>query len=129
MKRILRRFIKRDEGNATVEFVLWLPLIAGVIVGTFDLNTVLTTQNHMWSVARDTARRVSTGELDATTGSEYALEQLTFMNFEYGVDVTVGDDVVVEVETFLSNVAIVGVMGDMGSYGINATVTMRNEQE
>ncbi len=129
VKRFLSKFRKNEQGNATVEFVLWLPLIMGVIVGAFDLNIVLMTQSSMWNVARDTARRVSTGELDASTAQTYALTQLTYMNFEYGVDVTVGTDVVVDIETFLSNVAILGAMGSSGKYNITASVTMRVEQE
>ena len=128
MKRLLSRFRRDENGNATVEFVLWLPLIAGIIVGTFDLNIVLMTQSNMWQVARDTARRVSTGELTAASGQAYALEQLNYMGFEYGVDITDGDDVVVQIQTYLSNVAILGVMGGNGQYAITATVTMRSEQ-
>lgn len=129
MKRFLSRFRRDENGNATVEFVLWLPLIAGIIVGTFDLNIVLMTQSNMWQVARDVARRVSTGELTASSGQAYALEQLNYMGFEYGVDITDGDDVVVQIQTYLSNVAILGVMGGNGQYAITATVTMRSEQE
>ncbi|NOX41127.1 MAG: pilus assembly protein [Alphaproteobacteria bacterium] len=128
MKKFLRRFAKNDEGNATVEFVLWLPLIMGIIVGAFDLNIVLMTQSNMWTVARDTARRVAIGELDASTGQAYALSKLNYMNFEYGVDITVGDNVVVDIKTFLSNVAVLGTMGAMGNYAIDASVTMRSEQ-
>ncbi|MFQ5438194.1 MAG: TadE/TadG family type IV pilus assembly protein [Paracoccaceae bacterium] len=129
MKKLLRKFLRDDDGNATVEFVLWLPLIAGVIVGAFDLNIVLMTQSNMWSVARDTARRVAIGDLTASEGQAYAINQLTFMNFEYGVDVTASDDVTVDIQTSLSNVAVLGVMGGMGSYQVNASVTMRNEME
>jgi len=82
----------------------------------------------MWTVARDTARRVAIGELDASTGQAYALSQLTYMNFKYGVDITVGDNVVVDIKTFLSNVAVLGSMGAMGNYAIDASVTMRSEQ-
>jgi Flp pilus assembly protein TadG len=128
MKKFLRRFAKNDEGNATVEFVLWLPLIMGIIVGAFDLNIVLMTQSNMWTVARDTARRVAIGELDASSGQTYALSKLTYMNFQYGVDITVGDNVVVDIKTFLSNVAVLGTMGTLGNYAIDASVTMRSEQ-
>lgn len=128
MTRFLRRFKKNDEGNATVEFVLWLPLIVGIVVGAFDLNIILMTQSNMWNVARDTARRISTGELDAAAGQAYALEQLTYMNFEYGVDISVDTDVVVDIDTFLSNVAVIGSMGAMGDYAVSASVTMRVEQ-
>lgn len=129
MKRLLKRFFQDQDGNATVEFTLWIPLIAGVIVGAFDLNIVLTTQSTMWDVARDTARRVAIGQFQADTGQEYALSQLTFMGFDYGVDVVAGDDVVVTIRTYLGNVAILGVMGDMGNFQLTAAVTMRNEVE
>jgi len=127
MKPLLNKFRKNDDGNATVEFTLWIPLIAGVIVAAFDLNIMLTARSTMWDVARDTARRVSIGQYDATTGKEYALSRLGFMNFKYGVDVTVGDDVVVTVDTFLSNVSVLGSMGGMKDYHVTSAVTMRNE--
>ena len=127
MKRLLKRFSRNDDGNATVEFVLWLPLIMGILVGAFDLNVIMATQSSMWDIARDTARRVSTGELNATTAQSYALAKLTYMGFDYGVDVTVGDDVVVNVDTYLSNVAALGSMGGLNSYHVTASVTMRVE--
>jgi len=129
MRRLLRRFSRNDDGNATVEFVLWLPLIMGILVGAFDLNVIMATQSNMWDVARDTARRVSTGELNSTTAQTYALAKLTYMGFDYGVDVTVGDDVVVAVDTYLSNVAVLGSMGGLNSYHVTAAVTMRVETE
>jgi len=127
MKRLLRRFRRSQNGNATVEFTLWIPLIAGIIVGAFDLNIVLTTQSTMYDVARDTARRVAIGQYDANGGQNYALSRLKFMNFKYGVDVAVGTDVVVTVQTYLSDVALLGVMGGVTKYKLTAAVTMRNE--
>ena len=44
MKWLRSRFRKDEGGNATVEFVLWLPLIMGIVVGAFDLNIMLMTQ-------------------------------------------------------------------------------------
>ncbi len=123
-----QKFGADERGNATVEFVLWLPLIMGIIVGSFDLNIMLMTQNNMYTVARDTARRVSTGELSAVAAKKYALKQLNYMGFKYGVDITKGTDVVVAINTTLSNVAVLGVMGSEGSYALKAKVTMRAEQ-
>ncbi len=127
MKWLRDRFWKNEEGNATVEFVLWLPLIMGVVVGAFDLNIMLMTQNNMYNVARDTARRVSIGELTPTEAQKYALSQLTYMNFDYGVDVSAGTDVVVKINTNLSDVATLGIMGGYGNFKLNAAVTMRKE--
>ena len=102
MKHLLRRFRKNQAGNATIEFTLWLPLITGIIVGAFDWNIILVAQGTMWDVARDTARRVAIGQYDARSGQEYALSKLTFMGFEYGVDVELGSDVTVtECEVFI----------------------------
>lgn len=127
MRWLRSRFWKQEDGNATVEFVLWLPLIMGIVVGAFDLNIVLMTQNNMYNVARDTARRVSIGELTAAQAQKYALSKLTYMNFDYGVDVTVGKDVVVQINTNLSDVATLGIMGGHGKYTLDAAVTMRKE--
>jgi len=128
MKWLLSKFRNDDRGNATVEFVLWLPLIMGIVVGSFDLNIMLMTQNNMYTVARDTARRVSTGDMTAAAAKAYALKQLNYMGFDYGVDITDGTDVVVAINTTLSNVAVLGVMGGEGSYALKAKVTMRSEQ-
>jgi len=129
MKKLLKRFICGERGNVTVEFVLWLPLIAGIIVATFDLNIVLMTQSNMYNVARDTARRVSTGQLNASTGQDYAQQYLNYMGFEYGVEITTGENVTVEITTSLGRVAALGVMGAMKGYNLNASVTMRTEPE
>jgi len=127
MRRLFKYFRTDQNGNATVEFTLWLPLIAGIIVGAFDLNIVMTTQSTMWDVARDTARRVAIGQYDAISGQKYALSQLKFMNFNYGVDVAVNKDVVVTVKTNLKDVALLGVMGRSTGYQLTAAVTMLNE--
>ncbi len=128
MNWLKSKFGKDEDGNATVEFVLWLPLIVGILVGAFDLNIMLMTQSNMYSVARDTARRVATGEMTSSTGETYALSQLNYMGFDYSVDITDGADVVVDIKTTLSNVAVLGVMGGEGTYALDAAVTMRSEQ-
>lgn len=127
MRRLLQKFGKKDDGGVTIEFVLWMPLLVGVILGAFELNALLLTQSNMWNVARDTARRVSTGEYDATEAEAYAATQLTFLGYTYVVTVTEGTDVVVEITTSLSNVAVIGVIGGAANYNLTAEVTMRIE--
>ena len=50
------------------------------------------------------------------------------MGFHYGVDVTTGKNVVVAINTNLSNVALIGMMGGEGAFALRAQVTMRSEQ-
>lgn len=128
MRKFLPRFARREDGNATVEFVLWLPLMMGIIVGAFDLNVMLLTQSNMHNVARDTARRLAVGDLNQDTAANYARSQLTYMGFQYAVNVTVGTDVTVNIQTYLSDVSVIGAMGKTGAYHITSSVTMRNEQ-
>ncbi len=127
MRRILKRFWHKDDGGVTVEFVLWMPLIAGVILGAFELNALVLTQSNMWNVARDTARRVSTGEYTTVEAEAYADTQLTFLGYTYDITVTSGTDVTVLITTSLSNVAVIGMIGTTNNYNITASVTMRVE--
>jgi len=124
---MLRRFLQREDGNATFEFVLWLPLIAGIIVGSFDLNRVLFAQSQMWEVARETARRVSVGELASDAADEWALAVLGSDSQTYTVTVTSGTDVTVAISRQVTDVALIGSLTDSSDFQINASVTMRNE--
>jgi len=127
MLRLLKYFRANQDGNASVEFVIWLPLIMGVVVGTFDLNMVLLTQSRMWDVARDTARQVAIGTLDGTTGATYALTRLNSDVSTYTVTITGTTDVTVSISRLVENVAVMGSVTDFNNYQVNASVTMRSE--
>jgi Flp pilus assembly protein TadG len=125
--KLLRLFRKNEDGNASVEFVIWLPIIMGVVVGTFDLNMVLLTQSQMWDVARDVARQVSIGTLDTSTGATYALTQLNSDSNTYTVTITSSTDVVVSISRLMEDIAVIGSLTEFNSYQVNASVTMRSE--
>ena len=59
--RCFDRFIRDEQGSATIEFVLWVPLIVALVAIVIDATTLYITHTEMWNVARDTARQMTTG--------------------------------------------------------------------
>lgn len=77
----LRRFHREDAGTASLEFVIWVPTVAAMLVLVADLALCLFAYTHMWKVARDTTRLVSVGEIAVDEGKSYIQAKLP----NYGV--------------------------------------------
>ena len=70
-------FLRDDRGSQTIEIVLWIPIFVALLVIIIDASTLYLTQTEMWNVARDTARRMTTGTLQTEIEAEdYANTQL-----------------------------------------------------
>ncbi len=54
-------FLRDEKGAVTIEFVLWVPIFVGLFVLVTDASIIYLTHSEMWSVARDTTRRMTTG--------------------------------------------------------------------
>ena len=85
----LNRFRRDETGSMTVEFVLWVPIIVALLVTMIDATTLYVTHSEMWNVARDTARRMVTGNLQSRAEAKaYAVNAMNLRDFPYDVDVT-----------------------------------------
>lgn len=71
-----KRFLRDSRGSATIEFVLWVPVFAFLLMLTADASFVYLTTTRMENAARDAARRVSIGQYDTTTIGSYVLSSL-----------------------------------------------------
>lgn len=60
---LLRRFVREEDGTATLEFVIWVPTFAAILLLAADLALSLFTYSRMWDISRETARRVAVGEI------------------------------------------------------------------
>lgn len=70
-------FLKDESGSATIEFCLWIPLFTFFLMATIDASVLWVTHSQMWNVARDTARRITTRELNSGAQADcYAMWQL-----------------------------------------------------
>jgi Flp pilus assembly protein TadG len=73
-----RAFLRDQSGGVTVEFVIWLPAFLLVLMLAVDVSLVFLAQSRLWSVAGDTARRMSIGTLGETAAEAFAASAATF---------------------------------------------------
>ena len=130
-------FLRDDRGSQSIEFVLWLPIIGALLVIISYASILYTTQTEMWNVARDTARRMTTGVLEVGAPAEdYAQSQLKLYEiFGAGYDVTATEDPVTSTITVVITLAVTDGSFDAGFFGafslvggtLAARVVMRAE--
>lgn len=136
----LRRLLRSQAGTVTVEFVIWMPVFVAIIALTSDAAKLYLTQADMHNVARDTARRMATGELTSISAAQdYAAGQLLYPSLTYSYNITkvtdtttnVTDDTV-EISVPVSQACVFGllpVLGNFSSALIDEKVVMRDEVE
>lgn len=85
--RGLATWLRDERGAQTVEFVLWVPIITALLLLVADAATLYITHNEMWNVARDTARRMSTGQLASAEEAEaHAVAAMELRDYPYLID-------------------------------------------
>lgn len=126
----LARFGREQQGVITVEFVIWMPVFLVMLAFIADASFLYLMQADMWNVARDTTRRMTTGQLTAANAPAYAGAQLMYPSKPYIVTATQGLDDVVEISIPIKNASVFGVLAVFGSFSdatLRAKVTMRAE--
>ena len=133
----IAKFLRDDRGTATIEFLLWLPIIGALLVIISYASILYTTHTEMWNVARDTARRITTRVLDPGSEAEnYAMSQLKLYDtFGTGYDVSATEDKTESTVTVVITLGVAdngldaGLLGAFTLVGgtLNARVVMRAE--
>jgi Flp pilus assembly protein TadG len=119
-----------ERGSVTVEFVLWMPVFLVILGFIADATMLYLMQADMWNVARDTVRRMTTGELNAADAKSYAATALLYPNKPYTITATSGSDDVVEIQLPVQQASVFGVLAVFGGFTnavLDAKVTMRDE--
>ncbi len=99
-------YCRSENGSATIEHVLWLPVMTGFMMLTTDATILMNHQGHLYEVARDGARMVSVGQRTPQEAAE-ALRSKLANGENYDIDLHVdGDYVVSEVSIPFSKVAL-----------------------
>lgn len=86
MFRSLKSFLRSDDGNMAIEFVIMLPLFVVLLAGSVDLSKVYIDQSNAYSVARDTARLVARHAVDEEAAEAYAFARAS--SYASGVPTT-----------------------------------------
>lgn len=105
------RFLRDDKGSATIEFILWVPVIVALLVLVIDATTIYITHTEMWNVARDTARRMAKLEMTVAEAEAHAAEAMNLRDLPYTVEAahdTTNDVVQVIIRLSLGETTIIG---------------------
>lgn len=70
--RNIRAALRGDQGNATVEFVMWLPFFFLLFSLVTDVSLLLNMQSRMFDVTRDASRLVSLGRMTDVEAKAWA---------------------------------------------------------
>ncbi len=80
-------FLRAEKGAVTIEFILWVPIFVGLLVFVTDASIIYLTHSEMWSVARDTTRRMTTGQFTTPAQArDYAAAHLFLGSRTYVID-------------------------------------------
>ncbi|OWU84192.1 hypothetical protein ATO6_14165 [Oceanicola sp. 22II-s10i] len=124
---MLSKYLKSEKGNVTVEFVIWAPFYVAAIAMTTNVAMTLATMTAMVDVSRDTARRVSVGDLSAEQAVVYAEGRLS-PSYKPHIEVNVIDNRDVKVEiTAAPGYILVPAMKLFIPGGLSVNYVMRKE--
>jgi hypothetical protein len=131
--RRFSEFLKDDSGSETVQFVVFIPLFASMLVIMTDASFLYLNHSEIWNVARDTARRMAAGQLTGEQEAvDYASSQMTMFDNQYHVSASYDPDstMVIQISVPIADAMIFGkflqpVMGQ----SIGARFEMRSEPE
>ena len=124
----IRKFNRQDDGGASVEFVLWMPVFVAITMLIVDVTVLLTSQSNYWSVSRDTARLVSRHAMSATEAKTYAEAQASMLWTAPNADVTInGGTVTVSLSAPMTSLSIFNALGFAGTAQVDASVTQAME--
>ncbi len=77
MHRLIKRFARDTSGNATVEFVIWLPMVLVAFGLTVDVSMIFHSQSQVLRIVQDANRNASIGRIRTPAEAEsYVLDRL-----------------------------------------------------
>lgn len=96
--RASSRFARDETGSFSIETMIWIPLFAVVFAFVTDVSLTYYGYSRMWDVARDSVRRVTTGEMTTAEAEAHARSILTGgAVYSVTVDDTDTEDVVITI--------------------------------
>lgn len=124
----LDAFLRDRSGASAIEMAFSLPILLMVLTGIIQFGAMFFLQNHMGDIARDTARRVSVGQISAGQATTYAEGELMNWNATFTVDVQeLDDEVTVDISVPLAEASLVDILGLFKSGTLRARAEMPKE--
>ena len=123
------RFLRDERGSATIEFVLWVPVFAAILIAAIDATVLYLHHTEMWNVARDVARRVAVGDITEAQAADYVEQELSLYADSYSVSTSEPSDpdVTIAIHTSVADASVFGYFDAVLGSWLTATVVMRRE--
>lgn len=121
-KTMLRRFLRAEDGTATIEAVLWLPMFFAFFALLVDVSMIFHGQNQVLRVTQDANRSLSLGRLASLEATEDLIESRLREFAPNAHAVTTVDDglIVTSVAVPVADLEMLGLFGALSS----ATITV-----
>jgi Flp pilus assembly protein TadG len=120
----LKSFRRDERGSTTIEFVLWVPVLFGLLLFATDVTLAFMRQSHAWQVSRETARIVARHGMDEAAAETFAREKGTMGASVPEVDVSFeGMDVVVTMSLEASSLTPFNTLGLLLGDRVSTRVT------
>jgi Flp pilus assembly protein TadG len=122
-------FLRDEHGSVTIEFVLWVPVFAVILVAATDATILYLNHTEMWNVSRDIARRVAAGDIaESDAAAAVGEEMFLYSNaFTVATSAASDPDVVILIQTQISDASVFGFFQPVLGRYLTASVTMRRE--
>lgn len=87
LRQRVGRFRKDTSGSASLEFMIWIPLVFGITVTLLDFSHAMTVNSTMWHEARVAARGLSMHAMSDEAARSEIVESLSWTGADYIVDI------------------------------------------
>ena len=126
---IVPRFVRQEEGSATVEFVIWLPVLLIVMAIIADASLVFGSRSTIMRVLQDTNRAVSIGKImELDEAEQYLTDTLASIAPNAVVETTVDQGVITSIVNVpLSDLTALGLISKF--YNLNLTIASQHLSE
>lgn len=123
------RFLRDEQGSATIEFVLWVPVFVILLVATTDATILYLHHTEMWNVSRDVARRVAVGDLTEADAVGVVENEMFLYSSAYTVATSLPTElnVMIQIQTSISDASVFGFFTPVLDRFLTAQVIMRRE--
>ena len=127
----VRRLLGDEHGFTTVEFVLWVPIFAFIMIAAIDATVLYLHHSEMWNVSRDVARRVAVGDIDETQAAQIVADELFLYESSTAYRLETSDpadpNVRILIQTQVADADFFGIFQPVLAEWLEAAVIMRRE--
>jgi len=107
----LSKFLRDERGSQTIQFVVWFPLWFVLIILITDASLLYYAHTEMSTVARDTARRLTSGSLTGIPEAQnYAVGKLGNLSYQVNVEYDTDTTMAVQISVPVVEVVPFGLM-------------------